>query len=319
MKTRFARFQNIPELLGLYRQVADVRGSDDLALPTPEISGGKPETVTVPASDTLRAYVAKLAQRAQHINNRAVSPEEDNMLKVAGDGRRAALDLRLVGKPPDLDGGKIATVAARIAAIYHVHRDRPYSDAQGQPAPRAGVLQLVFCDVSTPSGGGWNAYDELRDQLIHRGVPAAQVRYVQHAQTEQAKADMFAGARDGQVAVLIGSTETMGVGSNVQARAIALHHLDRGNGLLRAVGFGVVGQDDPASRPAIRMAAACPIPELPPVTTAIFMLAASWLGMVGANHPKRAGCESEPVECTRLQGRPQRASASTPPRHGAAT
>jgi N12 class adenine-specific DNA methylase/SAM-dependent methyltransferase len=226
MKTRFARFQNIPELLGLYHQVADVRDHDDLDLPIPQIAGGKAETVTVPASDQLRRYVADLAQRAQAIQTRAVHPEEDNMLKVAGDGRRAALDLRLVGEEPDAAGGKISAAARRIAAIYHAHRDTAYRERTGQPSPRAGALQLVFCDVSTPAAAGWNAYDELRDQLALRGVPADQVRYIQQARTDEAKANLLGAARDGQVAVLIGSTETLGVGTNVQTRAIALHHLD---------------------------------------------------------------------------------------------
>lgn len=226
MKTRFARFQNIPELLGLYHRVADVHSAEDLALPTPKVTGGKPETVTVPAGDTLRRYVAELAERAEEIQTRAVKPEDDNMLKVVGDGRRAALDLRLVDEDPGPDGGKITAAARRIAGIYQANRHATYHDSHGRPSPRPGALQLVFCDVSTPAAEDWNAYDELRGHLARRDVPAEQVRYMQHAKTDQAKAELFAAARDGQVAVLIGSTDTMGVGTNVQARAIALHHLD---------------------------------------------------------------------------------------------
>jgi len=227
MQTRFARFQNVPELLTLYRQVADVRTTEDLGLPTPALAGDKPETVVVDPSDDLVAYVADLAARAERIRNRAVDPSEDNMLKVTGDGRRAALDLRLVDAGlDDPTGGKLTVAAQRIAAVHHGTRDRSYLDEHGQPAVRSGALQLVFCDVSTPAGDGWNAYDELRALLVDRGVPTEAIRYMQSASTDVAKAKLFAACRDGSVAVLVGSTETMGVGTNVQARAIAMHHLD---------------------------------------------------------------------------------------------
>jgi len=226
MQTRFARFQNVPELLTLYRQVADVRTSDDLDLPTPSLAGGQAETVVVEPSEQLVGYVADLAARAERIRNRAVDPSEDNMLKVTGDGRRAALDLRLVGEPaPEVDG-KLAVVAQRVAAIHHATREHRYEEDDGQLTMRPGALQLVFCDVSTPAGDGWNAYDELRALLIRRGVDPGSIRYMQQAQTDVAKAKLFAACRDGNIAVLIGSTETMGVGTNVQTRAIALHHLD---------------------------------------------------------------------------------------------
>ena len=226
MKTRFARFQNIPELLTLYRQVADVRTAEDLDLPVPALSGGGPETVVVPASPTLREYVAELAARAERVRSRSVTPDEDNMLKITGDGRRAALDLRLVGEHPDPDGGKLAAAADRIAAIHRSSAGRLYLDEAGEPHPRPGGLQLVFCDASTPSGSGWNAYAELRTLLTDRGVPPESVRFVHEAGTDEAKAKLFAACRDGRVAVLVGSTDKMGVGTNVQARAIALHHLD---------------------------------------------------------------------------------------------
>jgi N12 class adenine-specific DNA methylase len=226
MKTRFARFQNIPELLTIYRQVADVRTADDLQLPVPAVSGGGPETVVVPASAALREYVSELAARAERVRSRAVAPDEDNMLKITGDGRRAALDLRLVGERPDPGGGKLAAAAERVASAYRNCADRRYLDETGEPHPRPGGLQLVFCDASTPSGGGWNAYDELRSLLAERGVPAESVRFVHEAATDEAKAKLFAACRDGRVAVLIGSTDKMGVGTNVQARAVALHHLD---------------------------------------------------------------------------------------------
>lgn len=226
MQTRFARFQNVPELLTLYRQVADVRTNDDLDLPVPALAGGQAETIVVPPSETLTNYVADLASRAEAVRNRAVDPTEDNMLKVTGDGRRAALDPRLVGEDPPGDGGKLTVAAQRIAAIYHATRDLGYTDDHGQLTLRPGALQLVFCDVSTPAAAGWNAYDELRTLLVRRGIDAGSIRYMQDAKTDVAKAKLFAACRDGTVSVLIGSTETMGVGTNVQSRAIAMHHLD---------------------------------------------------------------------------------------------
>jgi N12 class adenine-specific DNA methylase len=226
MQTRFARFQNVPELLTLYRQVADVRTNDDLDLPVPALAGGQAETIVVDPSDALVDYVADLAARAEAIRNRAVDPSEDNMLKVTGDGRRAALDLRLVGEDSPVDGGKLTVAAQRIAAIHHATRDLRYTDDHGQLTLRPGALQLVFCDVSTPAAAGWNAYDELRTLLVRRGIDPASIRYMQDAKTDVAKAKLFAACRDGTVAVLIGSTETMGVGTNVQTRAVAMHHLD---------------------------------------------------------------------------------------------
>ena len=226
MQTRFARFQNVPELLTLYRQVADVRTSEDLDLPVPTLAGGQAETVVVEPSDVLVDYVAELASRAEAIRNRAVDPSEDNMLKVTGDGRRAALDLRLVGERTPTESGKLTVAAQRIAAIHHATRELRYTDEHDQLTLRPGALQLVFCDVSTPAGEGWNAYDELRTLLVRRGVDHGSIRYMQDAKTDVAKAKLFAACRDGTVSVLVGSTETMGVGTNVQARAVAMHHLD---------------------------------------------------------------------------------------------
>jgi hypothetical protein len=225
LSTRFARFCNVPELMGLWRQVADVRTAADLDLPVPSVVGGGPETVVVPGSDTLADYVAELAERADRVRSRAVDPTEDNMLKITGDGRRAALDLRLVDQLPD-PGGKLAVAAGRIARLWEQTRGREFVDAAGSPSTRPGSLQLVFCDTSTPSGDGWNAYDELRSLLVASGLPRDGVRFVHEATTDEAKAKLFAACRDGRVAVLLGSTEKMGVGTNVQDRAVALHHLD---------------------------------------------------------------------------------------------
>lgn len=226
MQTRFARFQNVPELLTLYRQVADVRTSDDLDLPVPALAGRGPETAVVPASERLTAYVADLASRAERVRNRAVDPTEDNMLKISGDGRRAALDLRLVGEHQEHETAKVAVAADRIASIHRTSRELSFLDDVGDVHPRTGALQLVFCDASTPNGSRWNVYDELRRALAERGVPEGAVRFIHEAPTDDAKAKLFAACRDGRVAVLVGSTDKMGVGTNVQTRAVALHHLD---------------------------------------------------------------------------------------------
>ena len=230
VKSRFARFRNVPEMLRMWHVFADVKTAADLDLPVPAIAGrpgdGRrvPETVTVEPCDELISYVASLGRRADAIRNRAVAAEEDNMLKISGDGRRAALDLRLVGLAQQTPG-KITAAASRITAIWQAHRDDQYQAPDGSPYPARGSLQLVFCDLGTP-GPGWNAYDELRDQLTARGLPREAIRFVHEAKTDTDLARLFAACRSGRVAVLIGSTEKMGVGTNVQDRAVALHHLD---------------------------------------------------------------------------------------------
>lgn len=229
LNTRFARFRNVPELLRLFHVLADVKLADDLNLPVPLIADNgdgvrEPVIVAIDMPDALNAYVGELCERAEKIRSRSVSPEEDNMLKVTGDGRRAALDMRLVGLRQD-EPGKIAAAADRIHGIWAASRDRAYPGPGGQPSPIRGALQLVFCDLGTPREG-WNAYRELRDQLAGLGMPTGMIRFIHDAKTDQAKAALFAACRSGNVAVLVGSTEKMGVGTNVQDRAIALHHLD---------------------------------------------------------------------------------------------
>jgi hypothetical protein len=216
-------------MLRMLHVPADVKTAADLALPVPAIARRddgqrSPQTITVQSSDALLEYVADLGDRAEQVRSRAVSPEQDNMLKISGDGRRAALDLRLAGLPQDTPG-KTAAAAGRITAIWREHRDRGYQAPGGTPYPVRGALQLVFCDLGTPSDG-WNVYDELRGQLTARGIPREQIRFIHDAKTDRDKAQLFAACRTGSVAVLVGSTEKMGVGTNVQDRAIALHHLD---------------------------------------------------------------------------------------------
>jgi hypothetical protein len=227
MQSRFARFRNVPELLRMWFLSADIKTAEDLHLPTPGIAGGKPETVVVPATGELSDFMGLLAERADAVRHRLVDPTEDNMLRVSSHGRMAALDLRLLpadvasAVPDPSERVKLHAVADRIAAIHHTHATTRYGD---DPLP--GALQVVFCDLGTPTSTGWNAYTELRDQLAARGVPPAAVRFMHEARNDREKAELFAAARSGRIAVLIGSTEKMGIGTNVQHRLVALHHVD---------------------------------------------------------------------------------------------
>ena len=237
----------------MWAVAADVKTAADLNLPTPDIAvradGTRAaETIVVQPSAETRAYVTTLGDRAELVRARAVRPTEDNMLKISSDGRAAALDMRLVRSPgiattaalattsaaapmllqldDDVDvPTKVDVAAARIASIWAQSTDRTYLDAAGNPHPRAGGLQLVFSDLGTPRET-WNVYAELREQLTSRGVPAGQVAFIHDAATPRDKERLFERCRTGDVQVLIGSTAKMGVGTNVQDRAVALHHLD---------------------------------------------------------------------------------------------
>jgi N12 class adenine-specific DNA methylase/SAM-dependent methyltransferase len=230
VKSRFARFRNVPEMLRMWHVFADVKTAAQLNLPVPALAprpadGQRaPEMVAAEPSAELIDYVTELGQRAERIRGRAVRAEEDNMLKVSGDGRRAALDLRLVGLPQQTSG-KVAAAAGRIAPIWRQHRDDEYRAPDGTSYQVRGSLQLVFCDLGTP-GEDWNVYDELRDRLTGNGLPRGAIRFVHEAKSDSELARLFAACRSGHVAVLVGSTEKMGVGTNVQDRAVALHHLD---------------------------------------------------------------------------------------------
>jgi N12 class adenine-specific DNA methylase len=233
LKTRFARFQNVPEMLRMLHLLADVKTAEDLELPTPPIkprADGKrlPETVVIPTPPEVADYLQHLADRAEDVKHRRVKPEEDNMLKISTDGRKAALDMRLVGERKPINGrSKLDVAADNIARIYHATRKIAYRVPRTDVRhPTLGSLQIVFCDLSTPNRREWNAYDELRRLLIDKGLAAEEVRFIHEAKSDTDKARLFEMCRSGQVAVLIGSTEKMGVGTNIQARAIALHHLD---------------------------------------------------------------------------------------------
>jgi len=178
-------------------------------------------------SPQLEHYVRQLGDRAEDVRAGRVTPEQDNMLLISGDGRKAALDLRLATGERGDAVCKVEVAAKKIAAIYRAGQDNTYLDPDtGERSPTPGALQIVFCDLGTPKPEQWNAYDELRDQLHAGGLPPGSVRYVHEARNDRDKQALFHAARSGHIAVLIGSTEKMGVGTNIQARAIALHHLD---------------------------------------------------------------------------------------------
>ncbi|MGO9973429.1 MAG: helicase-related protein, partial [Solirubrobacteraceae bacterium] len=232
MHTRFARFTNVPEILKLWHVFADVRTTEDLNLAVPQIAvrgDGKrvAETIVIDSTPDVRAYIEQLGHRAEQVRSGAVRPEEDNMLKICTDGRKAALDMRLATGQPTPGTSKLDVASRQIARIWGEHRDQRYTDPEtGQLSPVPGAFQIVFCDLGTPSSAGWNAYDELREQLAAHGVPRAAVRFIHEASNTAEKARLFAACRAGNVAVLIGSTEKMGVGTNMQNRAVAIHHLD---------------------------------------------------------------------------------------------
>ena len=214
MHTRFAKFVNLPELLSMFRSFADVQTADMLKLPRPDVAGGKPHIVAAPASGDLKAFVQTLVDRAQRLRSGGVDPRTDNMLKITGDGRKAALDMRLVQGFSDQHGDtKLNRAVERIYATWDQTRD-------------TRSTQLVFCDLSTPNPDKFNVYDELRSKLIERGIPEREIAFIHDADSDSAKAMLFDSVNAGRVRILIGSTEKMGAGTNVQKRLKALHHLD---------------------------------------------------------------------------------------------
>jgi N12 class adenine-specific DNA methylase len=219
MKRRPTKFENVPELLTLFGEVADLRAPGSFAVQRPE---ARHHTVVIPAGPELRAYVAGLAERADRV--RQADPHLDNMLKICSDGRKAALDLSLVGITTARPG-KTDAVISNVARIYHENRDLALPG--DSPAGPRGGFQIVFCDLGTPSPTGDNqVYGKIRDGLLAAGIPAGQVRFIHEATTDQRKAALFADCRAGKVAVLLGSTDKLGVGTNIQNRCVALHHVD---------------------------------------------------------------------------------------------
>lgn len=233
---KFTKFKNMPELVKMFRKVADVKTKDDLNLKIPKLKNGKPTIVEIEPNEALTDYIKNTAkERAQAIHDRSVDPTEDNMLKLTGDLRKASLDMRLIDPtvPASVAGGKLRAVAENVYKKY-----KESDSTKG--------AQLVFCDLSTPKGtsdkvvetdgaiapeaaeDGENvtAYEEIKKMLVKQGVPAEEVAFIHDAKTKEQKEELFAKVRDGRVRVLIGSTEKMGAGTNVQQKLVALHHVD---------------------------------------------------------------------------------------------
>jgi N12 class adenine-specific DNA methylase len=221
MKRRPAKFENVPELLTLFGEVADLRPPEAFAVQRPD---ARHENVVIDSCAELRDYVATLADRADQVRSGTVHADQDNMLKICSDGRKAALDLDLIGITSP-DPGKIGTVVERVAGIYH---DTQNLELPGdEPAGPRGGLQIVFCDLGTPSkAAGTQVYGKIRAGLVNAGIPAGQIRFIHDAGTDTQKAALFADCRAGKVSVLLGSTDKLGVGTNIQTRCVALHHVD---------------------------------------------------------------------------------------------
>ncbi len=212
--TRYCKFVNLPELMAIFKGVADIRTKRMLNLPTPPIEGGKPQIMVAKPSAALKEVVAGLVKRAEAIRNRSVRPEEDNMLAITNDGRRAAIDVRMVdGSQPADPNGKLALAARNMHRIW--------ADGAVQK-----VAQLAFCDLGTPGAIGFSVYQELRRLLLSLDVPAEQIAFIQDFNSDTAKAKLFKRVRDGQVRILLGSTQMMGTGTNVQKRLKAVHQID---------------------------------------------------------------------------------------------
>ena len=211
-KTRFAKFHNLPELMQMFREVADIQTADMLKLPVPKVNY---HNIKTKPSEIQTEMVASLAKRAEKIRARLAPPQEDNMLKVTNDGRKLALDQRMIDPMlPDDPNSKVNACIDNVYRIWEEHADTK-------------ATQLVFCDLSTPKNDGtFNVYDDIREKLIARGVPAEQVRFIHEATTDAQKKELFAKVRSGEVRVLLGSTPKMGAGTNVQDRLIAIHNLD---------------------------------------------------------------------------------------------
>ena len=211
-KTRFSRFYNLPELMSMFKEVADIQTADMLNLPVPKANY---HNIVLKPSEHQKQMVAALSKRAEKVRNKMVDPSVDNMLRITNDGRKLALDQRMMNPMlPTSETGKVSACAENVYVIW-------------QRTAANHSTQMVFCDLSTPKNNGqFNVYDALRDMLTDMGIPANEIAYIHNAKTEAQKKELFGKVRSGQVRVLIGSTQKMGAGTNVQQRLIALHHLD---------------------------------------------------------------------------------------------
>ena len=213
-RTRFAKFFNLPELMNMFKEAADIKTSDQLHLPVPE---AKFETVVAKPSEIQKEMVQELSKRAAHIHSGTVDASEDNMLCVTNDGRKIGLDVRLMNPMlPDDPNSKLNVCVQNVLKIWEEGKDQK-------------LTQLLFCDLSTPKDdGNFNVYEDIRKKLVAAGVPENEIEFIHNADTESKKAALFSKVRSGDVRVLLGSTAKMGAGTNVQQRLVAVHHLDVG-------------------------------------------------------------------------------------------
>ena len=211
-KTRFAKFYNLPELMSMFKEIADIQTADMLKLPVPE---AEYHNVVLKPSEQQKEIVASLSQRAEKVRSKQVDSNEDNMLVITNDGRKLALDQRLINPMlPDSDTGKVAVCAENVYNIW-------------ERTAAQKSTQMVFVDLSTPHNDGqFNVYDDLKKKLLDKGIPESEIAYIHNAKTEAAKKELFGKVRSGEVRVLIGSTQKMGAGTNAQRKLIALHHMD---------------------------------------------------------------------------------------------
>ena len=213
-RTRFAKFFNLPELMAMFKEAADIKTSDQLHLPVPD---AKFETVVVKPSEIQQDMVQALSERAAVVHSGSVDPSVDNMLKITSDGRKIGLDQRLMNSAlPDDPSSKLNACVNNVLRIWNDTKEQK-------------LTQLIFCDMSTPKGdGSFNVYDDIRSKLLNAGVPEQEIEFIHNADTESKKAELFSKVRSGQVRVLLGSTAKMGAGTNVQTLLVAVHHLDVG-------------------------------------------------------------------------------------------
>ena len=213
-RTRFAKFFNLPELMAMFKEAADIKTSDQLHLPVPDAEF---ETVVVKPSEIQQDMVQALSERAAEVHSGSVDPSVDNMLKITSDGRKIGLDQRLMNSAlPDDPNSKLNACVNNVLRIWNDTKEQK-------------LTQLIFCDMSTPKGdGSFNVYDDIRTKLLNAGVPEQEIEFIHNADTENKKAELFSKVRSGQVRVLLGSTAKMGAGTNVQTLLVAVHHLDVG-------------------------------------------------------------------------------------------
>ncbi|HGK6568300.1 TPA: DNA helicase, partial [Streptococcus agalactiae] len=212
VKTRFSKFYNLPELMSMFKEVADIQTADMLNLPVPEAHF---KVIKTEPSEEQKEILKSLSERADKVRNKSVEPEEDNMLKITNDGKKLALDQRLINPLlPDDENSKVNVCVKNVFSIW-------------DKTKKNKSTQLLFSDMSTPKGdGSFNIYDDIRDKLVKLGIPKEEIAFIHEANTDKQKDELFAKVRKGEIRILMGSTQKMGAGTNVQNKLIAMHDLD---------------------------------------------------------------------------------------------